>query len=94
MYILNKKVIARKIHGSYFLIDTADNYLGDRCALYEINETGMFLWNNLSTKKTIDELAELLKAAVVDEIDYQIIYSDVMEFIRTLVEKKFILEVN
>lgn len=54
----------------------------------------MFLWNNLSTKKTIDELAELLKAAVVDEIDYQIIYSDVMEFIRTLVEKKFILEVN
>lgn len=51
MYVSNEKVVAREIHGSYFLIDITDNYSGDRCALYEINETGMFLWKNLSTKK-------------------------------------------
>lgn len=45
-------------------------------------------------EKTVDELAELLKAAIVDDIDYPIIFSDVMEFVCTLVEKKFILEVN
>jgi hypothetical protein len=94
MYVSNEKVVAREIHGSYFLIDITDNYSGDRCALYEINETGMFLWKNLSTKKTVDELAELLKAAIVDDIDYPIIFSDVMDFVCTLVEKKFILEVN
>lgn len=94
MYVSNKEVVARKIHGSFFLIDITDNYSGDRCAIYEINETGMFLWENLSTQKTVDELVELLKAAIVDEVDYQIIFSDVMEFITTLVEKKFVLEVD
>ncbi len=94
MYVSNKEVVARKIHGSFFLIDITDNYSGDRCAIYEINETGMFLWENLSTQKTVDELVELLKAAIVDEVDYQIIFSDVMEFITTLVEKKFVSEVD
>lgn len=94
MYISSKNVVARTIHGSYFLIDITDNYSGDRCALYEINSTGMFLWEKLSTKKSVDELAGLLKAAIVDDIDYQIIYSDVMEFICTLAEKKFISEVD
>lgn len=94
MYVSNEKVVARKIHGSYFLIDITDNYSGDRCALYEINETGAFLWENLSTEKTADELTKLLKEAIVDDIDYHIIFSDVIEFIRTLTEKKFILEVN
>ena len=30
-------IVARTIHGSFFLIDIADNYSGDKCSLYEIN---------------------------------------------------------
>ena len=71
MFVSNKNAIARKIYNSYFLIDITDNYSGDRCALYEVNETGMFLWENLSTKKTADELAALLKEAIVDDVAYQ-----------------------
>ena len=94
MFVSNKNAIARKICNSYFLIDITDNYSGDRCVLYEVNETGMFLWENLSAKKTADELTTLLKEAIVDDVSYQIIFSDVMEFIHTLTDKNFILEVN
>ena len=38
---------ARTIHGSSFWIDISDNYSGDTCSLYEINQTGMFIWNNI-----------------------------------------------
>lgn len=94
MFVSNKNAIARKIYNSYFLIDITDNYSGDRCTLYEVNETGMFLWENLSTKKTADELAALLKEAIVDDVAYQSIFSDIMEFIHTLTDMNFILEVN
>ena len=94
MYKANDNIVEREIHGSFFLIDITDNYRGDRCALYEINRTGMFLWKNLSTAKTADELTELLKAAIIDDIDYHIIHSDVLEFLNSLVSKKFILEVD
>ncbi|MGN1025611.1 MAG: PqqD family protein [Faecousia sp.] len=94
MYITNINIVEREIHGSFFLIDITDNYHGDRCSLYEINQTGMFLWKNLDTAKTSDELTSLLIAAIVDDIDYQIIHSDVIEFLNTLVSKQFILEVD
>lgn len=94
MFVSNKNAIARKIYNSYYLFDITDNYSGDRCALYEVNETGMFLWENLSTKKTADELAALLKEAIVDDVAYQSIFSDIMEFIHTLTDMNFILEVN
>lgn len=94
MYRRNENIVARKIHKSYFLIDIADNYCGDRCALYEINQTGVFLWENLAEGKTLDELVQLLKAAIIDDVDYQILYSDVEDFIKTLTDKKFVLEEN
>ena len=47
MLIKNGDIILRTIHGSIFLIDISDNYSGDKCALYEINETGKFLWDNI-----------------------------------------------
>lgn len=94
MYKTNENIVKREIHGSFFLIDITDNYRGDRCALYEINQTGMFLWENLNIAKTAEELTSLLKAAIVDDVDYQIIHSDVMEFLNILVSKQFISEVD
>ena len=29
----NENVVARKVHGSSFLIDISDNYSGDKCAI-------------------------------------------------------------
>lgn len=86
----NENIVARKIHGTHFLIDISDNYSGDKCALYEINETGMFIWKNINGSHTVEELAMLLKKAIVDDVDYQILYDDVVEFIETLATKHFV----
>lgn len=83
-------IVARKIHGSSFLIDISDNYSGDQCAIYEINETGMFIWGNIDGNRSIEELTALLKDAIVDDIDDQILHDDVKEFIDTLIVRKFV----
>lgn len=86
----NENIVARKVHGSFFLIDISDNYFGDKCAIYEINETGMFIWDNIDGKRNIKELVALLKAVIIDDIDYQILHDDVKEFIDTLIIRQFV----
>lgn len=86
----NENIVARKVHGSFFLIDISDNYSGDKCALYELNEIGMFIWENINGSRNIVDIVTLLKAAIIDDIDYQILYDDVSEYIDTLVDKGFI----
>ena len=86
----NENIVARKIHGSFFLIDISDNYSGDQCAIYEINETGMFIWEQINGAHDIEELVALLKSAVIDDVDPQLLRDDVTEFIDTLIMKRFV----
>ena len=86
----NENIVARKIHGSFFLIDISDNYSGDQCAIYEINETGMFIWEQINGARDIEELVSLLKSAVIDDVDPQLLRDDVTEFIDTLIMKRFV----
>ncbi|MEG0875233.1 MAG: PqqD family protein [Clostridiales bacterium] len=88
----NNKIVARKIHGSFFLIDISDNYANNKCALYEINETGMFIWNHINGLCTIGELAASLQSAIIDDVDYWKLYDDVLDFIAVLSEKCFVEE--
>lgn len=86
----NSNIIARKIHDSFFLIDISDKYLNDKCALYEINETGMFIWNTIDGTQTIEKLVTLLDAIIIDDVDYQVLYNDVAEFTDSLIAKHFV----
>lgn len=86
----NENIVARKVHGSSFLIDISDNYSGDKCTIYEINETGMFIWDNINGTRSIEELVMLLKTVIIDDIDYQILHEDVKEFIDTLIIRQFV----
>ena len=86
----NENIVARKVHGSSFLIDISDNYSGDKCAIYEINETGMFIWDNINGTRSIEELVTLLKTVIIDDIDYQILHEDVKVFIDTLIIRQFV----
>ena len=86
----NENIVTRKIHGSFFLIDISDNYSGDQCAIYEINETGMFIWEQINGARDIEELVALLKSAVIDDVDPQLLRDDVTEFIDTLIMKRFV----
>ena len=94
MFIKNEDVVLRTIHSSIFLIDISDNYKGDKCALYEINETGEFLWNSIDECGTIDSLVSALKNAIIDEVPYDVLINDVTEYINVLMDKGFVLEVS
>jgi len=87
-------IVCRNIYKSKFLIDITDNYLGDRCALYEINETGMFIWNCIDGKNSIEQLALLLRNAIIDDIDFDLILEDVIQFIISLCSNCFVVVVN
>lgn len=85
-----ENIVARTIHGSSFLIDISDNYSKDTCSLYEINPTGMFIWNSINGARTVNELAQLLQTAIIEDIDFEILHEDVLEFVSTLIEKRFL----
>lgn len=91
--IKNDDVVLRMIHGSIFLIDISDNYSGDKCALYEINETGKFLWNNIKENSTIDGLVDALQDVIIDEVPRDVLVADVTEYIGDLIDKEFVSEV-
>lgn len=94
MLIKNGDIVLRTVHGSIFLIDISDNYSGDKCSLYEINETGKFLWDNIGENGTIDSLVDALQDAIIDEVPRDVLVADVTEYIGDLIEKEFVLEVS
>ena len=90
----NESIVARKIHDTYFLIDTKENYSDEKCRLYEINEIGYFLWNNISKDNkdnSLNELTALLLTALDDEIDEKQVYEDVEMFVKSLISMGFVV---
>lgn len=90
--IISRKdnVILRKIHGSFFLVDIKDQYNDDRCSIFEINETGSFIWNAVKQSATLAEIASELQSSIADDIDYNMLYNDVKDFIESLLHNNFI----
>lgn len=90
IFVPNPNIVPRKIHDSYFLIDISDTYANDRCALYEINQTGMFIWGCIDGVCTEKEMVSLLKDAIVEPVDEKVIWEDVVDFLKALKERRFI----
>lgn len=88
-FIRNKNIVLRNIHDTYFLIDITDNYQDDKCVIYEINEIGKFIWENIN-EKTVEDVAKELHSIIIEEIEYQVVYNDVLEYVNILLEKNFI----
>lgn len=86
----NENIVPRKIHASLFLINISDNYYNDQCSLYEINDTGMFIWDSIDGIRSVAEIAMLLKEEIIDDIDYQNIYNDVVDFVGFLLNNHFV----
>ena len=76
------------------MIDISDNYLEDKCSIFEINEIGKFIWDSMDEYNTIEELVSTLQNVIDDEIPYEELYSDVSEYMNDIVDKKFVLEVT
>ncbi len=90
-FIRNKNIVLRNIHDTYFLLDITDNYQDDKCVIYELNEIGKFIWENIDGK-TIEQVAKKLHSNIIEKIEYQVVYNDVLEYVNILLDKNFIRE--
>lgn len=89
MYDKNSNIVCRDIHGSFFLIDITDNFADNVCSLYEMNEIGKFIWDNISNNTAL-EIAKLLKGTITDDIPLDDLLNDVSEYLNTLEANGFI----
>ena len=76
-----ENIVARVIHDSYFLIDIKQNYLDDKARIYEVNDIGYYIWNQLDVVSDVDDIVDLL----LNEIK-----KDVVEFLNALQSEKFL----
>lgn len=85
-------IIARKIHDTFFLIDITQNYLEDKCILFQINEVGYWLWNTMTSISNVNELVESLYEKLDKKIDKNILTEDIRRFLDLLAEEGCIEE--
>lgn len=88
----NKNIVLRNIHDAYFLIDITDNYQDDKCVIYELNEIGSFIWKNIEGND-VEGISKKLKDLIVNDIEYEVIYNDVIEYMKVLLNDNFIRNV-
>ena len=94
MYVQNKNIVARKIYDSFYLIDITDNYAGQCCCLYEINEIGKFIWDMLAQPVSCEHMVDSLYCVVSEpDIDRDVISEDVDMYLCVLTESGFVEEV-
>lgn len=87
-------IVERKIHDTCFLIDIREKYENDKCHLYELNETGDYIWNHLDAACQPEEIAALLTQEFAGEAEYDGIYRDVLEFVGILMREGFLEETD
>ena len=93
MIVKNMNVVERKIHDTYFLIDIKENYMNEKCHLYEINEMGFYIWKQIDGQKEISDIVQNVMGIIVDDVEYSVVYKDVEDYLKLLLDENF-LEVN
>ncbi len=73
--------IIKQVVDTYVVVPVGEN-LVDFSAMISLNETGAFLWNNMVSDVTEDELAE--KMCSEYNIDKETALTDIKDFVATL----------
>ncbi len=79
----------KKILDDYIVVPTGDNIV-DFAVAVSLNESGAFLWDQLSKEKTIFELADALAAEY--NVSSEEVIGDVAEFAELLKTHNFLAE--
>lgn len=80
--------VSRTIAGEMILLPVGENIL-DFNGLIHFNETAMFIWEQIKTPKSIDELCKLLCTEF--DISDEDIEGDVKEFLKTAEKQGLII---
>lgn len=85
-------IVKRNIHGDVFLINSKQNYLNDKCPIYEINEIGEFIWENIAESIELSKLVSLIIGAINDDVDENVVLIDTKEYLELLSAEGFLEE--
>lgn len=91
--MMNKKeyIVERKIHDSIYLINTKQNYLNDKCCLYEINEMASYIWNQIDGSTSIDEIANQIFCDMeIQDASFDEVKKDVNDCVYLLANEGFL----
>jgi hypothetical protein len=81
IYKKNPKIVARKSGDEYILVPITDN-VANMEAVYTMNETAAFIWENIDGTRSIEEIAGSLSDEY--ETDKDTAMADVIELIEDL----------
>ncbi len=84
---LKEGFMLKKILDDYIVVPTGDNIV-DFAVAVSLNETGAFLWKELESEKTFEELVQAL--ADEYEIKNDDVNEDVKEFVELLKSHNFL----
>ena len=79
----------KKILDDYVVVPVGDNIV-DFAVAVSLNETGAFLWQQLSSEKNVNELADALASEY--DITSEEVIGDVIEFAELLKTHNFLAE--
>ena len=87
----NKNMVLRKIHDSFFLIDITQNYLNDRCTLYEVNEVGAFIWQQLEKGCEVSEIfSNIMSSIILEDGSSDDVLNDLNDYLNILQANGFL----
>lgn len=87
--LLKKGFMLKKILDDYIVVPTGDNIV-DFSVAVSLNETGAFLWKQLESEKTFEELVAALSSEY--EVSPSDVECDVSEFLELLKTHNFLEE--
>lgn len=94
MFYKNENVVIRRVHDMNFLINITDNYLDEKCCLYELNEIGLFIWNALDTDNNIKDITNKLIRLINDDVCFELVLQDVSDYLEILKMQGLIKEID
>ena len=84
-------IVERKIHDSIYLINTKQNYLNDKCCLYEINEMASYIWNQIDGSTSIDEIVNQIFCDMeIQDASFDEVKKDVNDCVYLLANEGFL----
>lgn len=84
-------IVERNIHDSIYLVNIKQNYLNNKCCLYEINEMASYIWSKIDGNTSVDEIVnQILSEVDVQDVSFDEIKSDVNDYIYVLAKEGFL----
>lgn len=85
----NPRIVARKSGEEYILVPITDN-VANMEAVYTMNETAAFVWDNIDGETTLEEIARVMSGEFETDIDTAM--NDIVELVNDLKKHNIVSE--